>query len=119
MTRRRFPQADAANTTAATISVACDSMTSSARPSSVSGTVRFSALDALRLGGVTRRTDHILLGGGTAGLPSWPKAVRALAWRSLCQMPLCLVGVELGPVREHGAEGAVHIHRDLVEQVGR
>jgi hypothetical protein len=43
----------------------------------------------------------------------------AFAWRSLCQMPLCVVGVELGLLREQGAGGTVHLHRDLVERAGR
>ena len=64
-------------------------------------------------------TDHILLGGGTAGPMSGPKGVSAFAWRSLCQMSLCLVGVELGLLREKGASGTVHLHRYLVERAGR
>ena len=45
--------------------------------------------------------------------------VSAFAWRSLCQMPLCPVGVGLGLLREQGAGGTVHLHRDLVERAGR
>jgi hypothetical protein len=43
----------------------------------------------------------------------------AFAWRSPGQMPLCVVGVELGLLREQGAGGTVHLHRDLVERAGR
>jgi hypothetical protein len=43
----------------------------------------------------------------------------AFVRRSLCQMPLCVVGVELGVLRDQGAGGAVHLHRDLVERAGR
>src|SRR5262245_56852216 len=47
------------------------------------------------------------------------RKVSAFAWRSLCQMSLCLVGAELGLLREKGAGGTVHLHRDLVERAGR
>ena len=50
---------------------------------------------------------------------SGSKGVSALAWRSLCQMPLCVGGVELGLLGEQGAGGSVHLHRDLVERAGR
>jgi len=68
---------------------------------------------------ITRWRHHILLGGGRGGPMSRSKGVSALAWRSLCQMPFCAVGVELGLLREQGAGGAVHLHRDLVERAGR
>src|SRR6266478_2988655 len=45
--------------------------------------------------------------------------VSAFAWRSLCQMPLCVVCVGLGLLHEQGAGGTVHLHRDLVERAGR
>jgi hypothetical protein len=47
------------------------------------------------------------------------RTVSALAWRSLCHMPLCDVGVELGLLREQSVGGTVHLHRDLVERTGQ
>jgi hypothetical protein len=49
----------------------------------------------------------------------WTDRLSAFAWRSLCQMPLCVGGVELGLLREQGGGGTVHLHRDLVERAGR
>jgi hypothetical protein len=43
----------------------------------------------------------------------------AFDWRSLCQMSPCLVGDELGLLREKGAGGTVQLHRDPVERAGR